>query len=328
MNLLFSYLFFLLKTLTLVGAILFTVISLLVLSKNKNKVTNGIKIMHINKRYKSLTQQIQQEILSKSQLKLETKKQKQLTEQLKNKDRKRIFYLEFCGDLHASEVKSLREKITTVLAVATPEDEVLVNVESAGGVVHGYGLCASQLARLREKNIPLTVVIDKVAASGGYMMASVADYIIAAPFAIIGSIGVVAQLPNFHRFLKEHHIDFEQITAGEYKRTLTLFGENTNKAKHKVQTEIDHTHQLFKQFILQYRPQLDIDQVATGEYWFGSDALNLRLIDKIDTSDDYLQQASHTADIYEIQHHTKRTLLQKLTRSTSKIMSEAKLLKL
>ena len=106
----------------------------------------------------------------------------------------RVYVLDFKGSMDAHEVASLREEVTAVLAVATPQDQVVVRLESPGGVVHGYGLAASQLQRLREKQIPLTVAVDKVAASGGYMMACVADKIVAAPFSIIGSIGVVARI--------------------------------------------------------------------------------------------------------------------------------------
>lgn len=318
------YALFFLKTITLVAAILFTFAGILAISKNKEKFDSRIKIKHINKRYEELTERLQQEVFTKSQFKIEEKKRKKLTGENKKKERRRVYYLEFIGDMQAAEAQSLREKITAILTIATPQDEVIISIESPGGVVHGYGLCASQLSRLRQKNIPLTVIVDKVAASGGYMMASVANKIIAAPFAIIGSIGVVAQLPNFHRFLKEHNIDFEQITAGEYKRTLTYFGENTAKGRQKVQEEIEEAHQLFKKFILEYRSHLDIDKVATGEYWFGTDALALQLVDVIGTSDDYLLQASQTADIYEIKYHAPLSVLQKLTRSVSKAMSYTK----
>lgn len=321
MSLFLNYVFFLLKTLTFVAAILLTVAGIIALSKSKDKLTNRIKIRYINQRYTSLTEELQKTILSPADFKIAQKKRKQMIEKLKKKERNRLFYLTFNGDMHASEVSSLREKVTAILAIATIKDEVVVNLESAGGVVHSYGLCASQLTRIREQKIPLTVIIDKVAASGGYLMASVANQIIAAPFAIVGSIGVVGQLPNFHRFLKKHDIDFEQITAGEYKRTLTYFGENTNKGREKFQEEIDNIHQIFKQFILQYRPQLDINEVATGEFWFGTDAIALKLIDKMSTSDDYLLQASQTTDLYEIDYKAKKSLSQKLTQAASKGLS-------
>jgi serine protease SohB len=178
--------------------------------------------------------------------------------------------------------------------------------------VHGYGLAASQLLRVKEAGIRLTVSVDKVAASGGYMMACVADTIIAAPFAIVGSIGVVAQLPNFHRLLKKNDIDFELHTAGEYKRTLTVFGENTDKAREKFQADIDDVHDLFKQFVAENRSTVSIDEVSTGEYWFGQRALEKRLVDRLCTSDSYLMEKSCDHDIVEVRYRARRSWQEKL----------------
>lgn len=227
---------------------------------------------------------------------------------------KRIFVLHFEGDLKASAVDHLREEVTAILTVATPEDEVFVTIDSAGGMIQTYGLAASQLARFRTQAIPLTVAVDKIAASGGYLMACVANQILAAPFSIIGSIGVLAQLPNFHRFLKKHNIDFEQITSGEFKRTLTIFGENTEKGRQKFQQELDEAHQLFKGFIHEYRPALELEKVATGEYWLGTRAKEMGLVDKLITSDDYLLDANAKGqNIYAIRYSCKETLKDKIS---------------
>lgn len=224
----------------------------------------------------------------------------------------RIFVTHFDGDIKASETEELREVITAILSIAKPQDEVVVCLESPGGMVHGYGLAASQLARITEKNIPLTVCVDKVAASGGYMMACVANKIVAAPFAVIGSIGVVAQIPNFHRLLKKHDVDYEMLTAGEYKRTLTMFGENTDKGRQKFVEDLEETHDLFKDFIRQHRSVVDVDKVATGEIWFGSKALDEKLIDAVQTSDAYLFDKKDQADLFEIKYVHKRTVMEKL----------------
>jgi serine protease SohB len=210
-------------------------------------------------------------------------------------------------------VENLRQEISAVLTIATPDDEVLVRLESGGGTVHGYGLGASQLQRIRDKDIPLTVSVDKVAASGGYMMACVANHIISAPFAILGSIGVLAQIPNLHRLLKKNKIDFEQLYAGEYKRTLTLFGENTEKGRAKMQEDLEDTHRLFKEFVKSQRPGLDIEKVATGEHWLGTRALELGLVDELKTSDDYLMSLRHEADLVRIEYTEKKKLLDKLS---------------
>lgn len=224
----------------------------------------------------------------------------------------RLFVLDFDGDLYARAVGALRNEITAVLSIARPEDEVLLRLESPGGVVHGYGLAASQLRRLRERNIPLTVAVDKVAASGGYMMACVADKIVSAPFAIVGSVGVVAEVPNIHRLLKKHDIDVDVMTAGEFKRTVTFMGENTEKGKQKFRQELEETHQLFKQFVSENRPGLDIEKIATGEHWFGRQALALNLIDEISTSDDLLLKAFENKQLIEVKYQEKQSLIQRI----------------
>ena len=221
-----------------------------------------------------------------------------------------LYVLNFKGDVAASETMALREEISAIIQTAKPNDEVLLCLESPGGMVHGYGLAASQLARLKQHGIKLTVAVDKVAASGGYMMACVADKIVSAPFAIIGSIGVVAQVPNVHRLLKKHDVDVDVMTAGEYKRTVTILGENTEKGKQKFQQELDETHQLFKQFVAQHRPHLDVDRVATGEHWFGQQALQLKLVDDIMTSDDLLLQAIKEKHVVALHYAVKKPFLQ------------------
>jgi serine protease SohB len=256
-------------------------------------------------------------MLSKDNLKKYLKKEKEKLKEIykgekKESDKKRIYALNFHGDIRASAVAALREEITAILTVASKNDEVFLRLESGGGVVHGYGLAASQLMRLREKNIPLTVSVDKVAASGGYMMACVANQIIAAPFAIIGSIGVIAQVPNFNKVLKKHDVEFEQFTAGEFKRTVTMFGENTEEAKAKFREEIEDIHVLFKDFIVQHRPNVDIVKVSTGESWPGTRALERNLVDELKTSDDYLLENSQYADIFEIKYVSKKSVFEKL----------------
>ena len=223
-----------------------------------------------------------------------------------------LFVLDFEGDMQASATDNLREEISAVLPQLREGDEVLLRLESPGGIVHGYGLAASQLRRIREAGAPLTVCVDKVAASGGYMMACVADRIVAAPFAVIGSIGVLAQLPNFHRLLKKNDIDFELLTAGEYKRTLTLFGENTDKGREKFIDELEDTHSLFKQFVKDNRQTLDIDSVATGEVWYGEQAVEKGLVDELATSDTVIQGRLEGNDVFEVRFARKRSWQERL----------------
>lgn len=284
-------------------------------SKDKGKVN----VAKLNERFEHMADSVKEIAWSEKELKEEAKqrkkehKEKQKSEKNKEAERrKRVYVVDFDGDVKASATDELREAITAVLTLAEPQDEVVVRLESPGGVVHGYGLAASQLARIKSKKIPLTVCVDKVAASGGYMMACVADKILAAPFAIIGSIGVVAQLPNFNKLLKKHDVDFDVYTAGEYKRTLTIFGENTDKGKQKFIEELEDTHVLFKEFIHQHREKVDIEQVSTGEYWFATRAMEKSLVDEISTSDEYLLSHSADADILHVEYEFKKSIQDRL----------------
>ena len=289
------------------------------LMRHRNLSPEHIEVKPLNDRYREMSDALRGAMLPKIVLKKARKadKKKQKSEDKKAKKqtpetRKRIFVLDFHGDIRGSEVALLREEITAVLLVAGEQDEVLLRLESVGGMVHAYGLAASQLARLREKNIPLTVAVDKVAASGGYLMACVGERILAAPFAIIGSIGVITQIPNFSRLLKKHDIDYEQVTAGEFKRTITMFGETTDKARQKLKEEVEETHTLFKDYVKEQRPIIDLERVATGEYWLGTRALTLNLVDELRTSDDYLMQMHESADLFEVRYTVKQKLADKI----------------
>lgn len=256
------------------------------------------------------------EILDEDTFKKDRKAKKKQDKQDRKKNaeetRKRLFVLDFDGDMSASEVEFLRHEISAILTIAKPEDEILLRLESPGGMVHSYGLASSQLQRIRSQGIPLTIAIDRVAASGGYMMACIGTRILAAPFAVIGSIGVVAQLPNFNRLLKKHDVDIELHTAGAHKRTLTMVGENTDEGRQKFKEELEDTHILFKEFVSENRPQLDIDHIATGEVWYGKRALDEKLIDELRTSDDYLLSKRADTDMFSVKYRQKRSLPERL----------------
>jgi serine protease SohB len=259
----------------------------------------------------------------KAKAKLAKKKAKDSTDKTAGDRRKRLFVLSFDGDIRASATDNLREEISAVLPQVAEGDEILVKLESPGGMVHSYGLAASQLQRIRAAKVPLIVAVDKVAASGGYMMACVADRIIAAPFAVLGSIGVLAQLPNFHRLLQKHDIDFELLTAGEYKRTLTMFGENTQKGREKFIEELEETHGLFKEFVSANRPTLDISTVATGEVWYGQQALQEKLVDELQTSDAFVQSRLADWDVFEVRFVHKKNWQEKLGLAAEGAMERA-----
>lgn len=310
-----QYGMFLAKTVTILLAIWLIAILLFSLSK-KARSGDHFEINHLNEKYRSMSDTLRFSLLPKKELKKAKKERKKEAkkeqESTASEDRKHIFVLNFLGNIKASAVRHLRKEITAILSIASSKDEVVLCLENAGGLVHEHGFAASQLLRIKRKGIPLTVAIDKVAASGGYMMACVADKILAAPFAIVGSIGVLAQLPNFNRMLDKHGIDFEQVKAGELKRTITMFGKNTPEDRKHFNAQLEDTHMLFKEFIKENRPSLDIDKVATGEHWPASRALAFNLVDELITSDDYLLQASNNADIYEIVCIVPKTISERI----------------
>lgn len=279
-----------------------------------------LKVMHLNKAQEQRREDLMEATQGKAALKqLKKSMAKKAKQALKSKSKSKnkneaqqVFVLDFDGDIKASAVKHLREEISTLISTANKGDEVIVRLESGGGMVHSYGLAAAQLVRLKDAGLKLTVCVDKIAASGGYMMACVADTIIAAPFAVIGSIGVVSQLPNFHKWLKKNDVDYEMFTAGDYKRTVTVFGENDDEDRAKYQQELEQTHDLFKHFVNTYRPRLDLNKVANGEHWYGEDALKLKLVDKLQTSDSYILQLMEDNEVYALHSRQKPTLAEKL----------------
>lgn len=229
---------------------------------------------------------------------------------------KLVYVLEFKGSVQAKEVENLRQEITAILApvknFAKPS-EVIVKLDSPGGTVTGYGLAAAQLARLKKAGIPVTVVVDQVAASGGYMMAAVADKVIAAPFAIIGSVGVVMEMPNFSKLLDKVGVKYLQYTAGEYKRTVSPMVEPTVLGEEKMQEKLVKTLGLFKNHIKEYRPQVDVEQIATGETWYATEAQSLNLVDEISTYDEYLESKLTTCDVFKISYEKPERISRKLS---------------
>jgi len=318
----FDYGLFLAKLGT-VAVIVVIVVGVIAASAKRGIHQEGLSVEHLNKRLEALGDTVRRAVHGKAQFKQTSKERKKEKKEFakKGSQRKRVYVIDFKGDIRATATSSLREEVSAVLAVASEDDQVLVRLENSGGTVHEHGLAASQLLRIKEKDIPLTVSVDKVAASGGYLMACVASHIIAAPFAIIGSIGVIAQLPNFHRFLEDKGVDFEQVTAGRYKRTLTMFGKNTDEGRGKLKEEIEDVHELFKTQISGHRPQIDIDRVSTGEHWYGTRALELGLIDEIRTSDDFLSEAAAESDLYRLPFKRRRPLSERLLGGAESLLS-------
>ncbi|QJR82547.1 protease SohB [Alteromonas pelagimontana] len=323
MEFLYEYGLFLAKAVTLVAAVIL-IVSAIVGAANRQKQGKGqLEILSLTEQLKDITHYARSVLLDKAALKKLAKQQKKDNKAKKKAgpedDSPRMFVIDFKGSMDAHEVERLREEVTAILCIADKQDEVLVRLESGGGVVHGYGLAASQLRRIKDKGIKLTIAVDKVAASGGYMMACVADKLLSARFAYIGSIGVLAQLPNFNKLLKKNDIEFEQHTAGEYKRTLTVFGENTDEGREKFREEIEDIHVMFKDFVKSQREELDIERVATGEFWPGVKAKELGLVDEIMTSDDYILSVYPERHIYSVKYSVKKNVAEKLGMSFASV---------
>ena len=318
-----EYGLFLLKVVTIVAGIVVVIVT--VASAGRRGHEESLEIDNLNDKYKKLGDALLGAVSSKDERKKAAKaSKKEAKAKSKNPTKKsRSFVIDFKGDLKASAVPSLREEVNAILDVAGGDDEVIVRLENHGGVVHEHGLAASQLSRIRDHDIPLIVCVDKVAASGGYLMACVASRVYAAPFAILGSIGVLAQIPNFNRMLDTHGVDFEQITAGKHKRTVTMFGKNTDEDRAKLKEELEDVHTLFKDAVARYRPELDLEKVATGEHWYGKRALELGLADEILTSDELLKAKAAERDLYHIAYKIKQPLQKRVFANIDGLLEKA-----
>ena len=317
-----EYGLFLLKVITVLISVI-VLISFVAASKKSN-TSEGLEIENLNEKYKGLSDSLNKAVMEKDEWKKKQKSEKAIAKKNKKKKTRKpkAYILDFIGDIKASAVPFLREEVTAILDIAKRNDQIVLRLDNHGGVVHEHGLAASQLARIRQKKIHLTVVVDKVAASGGYLMASVANKIYAAPFAILGSIGVIAQLPNFNRLLDNYGVDFEQITAGQYKRNVTMFGKNTDEDREKLKDQLEEIHELFKSSVNEYRPQLDLERVATGEHWYGSKALELGLIDEIKTSDELLIEMAKKYEIFSVKLKVKKPLKKRLLSNIDSLLEK------
>ena len=340
LDFLYEYGLFLAKVVTFCVAAVVVIGFLVMAGQNRRQLSKAghIEVRNLNDEFEDMTDTLDHAMMDKFQFKqlrksqekadkLQTKQDKAdakkqakqikaegssgLGEEALPATKKRTFVLDFDGDVKASAVEFLRHEISAIISVAKVTDEIIMRLDSSGGMVHTYGLAASQLGRINTANIPLTICVDQIAASGGYMMACMANHITAAPFALVGSIGVVAEVPNVHRLLKKHSIDVEVLTAGEHKRSLTIMGENTRKGRDKFVEDLQQTHGLFKRWVKQQRPQLDLEQVANGDVWYGQQAIDLGLVDAVGTSDEVLQQAVKDSDVLLIEYVAKKTMGEK-----------------
>ncbi|MFT5445513.1 MAG: serine protease SohB [Gammaproteobacteria bacterium] len=316
LDVLLEYGLFLAQAVTIVLAIGAIVLIIAVTARKGQGADDAIEVTRLNERFDELSLPLKMAAMPaksfKAEMKSERKARKAKSKKTDDSDRPRVYVLDFKGDMRASGGARLREEISAIIGFASAGEQVLLRLENAGGTVQDHGLAASQLARLKEHGLQLTIAVDKVAASGGYMMACIADHILAAPFAVLGSIGVLAQVPNVNRLLEGHGVDIEMFKGGEFKRTVTMLGKNTDADREKFQSEIDEVHHLFKQFVGEHRPQLDLEKVTTGEHWFGRDALALKLCDAISTSDDWLMARRKDADLLQVNFRHREPLAKRL----------------
>jgi len=326
MELLADYGLFLLQTVTIVLAVIVVIVVSSKISGGGNEQKGAIKITDLSKKFADQSKYVKtvlDDALAQKKpslidrIKKRLNKSSQTTPETPSKKEKIAIVIEFKGDMKASQVANLRQEVTAILAMEHKPDQVVIKLTSPGGLVHTYGLASSQLSRLREAQIPVSACVDTVAASGGYMMAVCAERIIAAPFAVLGSIGVVAQIPNIHRFLKNRDVDVELHTAGANKRTLTMLGENTPEGRRKFREDLEQTHLLFKAWIAERRPNLDLDAVADGSIFYGTDALTKGLCDEIATSDDVLLGLSADHHLFALKWVKKKSLAARLSRDAS-----------
>lgn len=303
-DLLVDLLFYILK-LGIFFGLIFLLLNLLTARK---QFQQDFSVMTFSEKHQDHQFQLLSKILPKDKFKKVTKQHRQQSEK---KFDNTLFVLEYNGDMKASETDYLKQHVNLICTVAQPSDEVLVVVQSPGGLVPQYGYAASQLVRLRD-HCHLTVAIDKVGASGGYMMACVAHKIIAAPFAIVGSIGVLGQVPNIHRLLKDNQIDIEEHTAGKYKRSITMLGENTPEKIEKFKEDLSKTHHLFQEFVKQYRPQVNSEALSTGDHFYASAALHeYHLVDELMSSDSYILDKVGKMNVIYLKTESKGHILSK-----------------
>jgi serine protease SohB len=309
---------FALKALLIVAAVGGLAVLIARLARSGEAKDKEIKVRSLDERYDDMRDALNGALLDRRERKALAKAEKKEAKAAAKARRgqepgKRIYVLAFKGDMRASAVKRFGSEIDAVLIAARPgTDEAVIRIESPGGTVTGYGLAAAEILRLREHKIRVTASVDQVAASGGYMMACAADRIVAAPFAVVGSIGVVAPVPNLHRLLKKNEIEFEEMTAGEYKRTVSVLGEITPAGREHFRGKLDATHEAFKAHVAQYRPSVDIVKVANGDHWLASEALALGLVDELSTGDELLFRARDGAALYEVTTEARKTLLQQV----------------
>ena len=288
------------------------VVPIIIGARSQRRREDEVKVTSLDDRFDLMEAQIRIATDGAKGAKAFLKARKKEAKQ-RDENAKRVYVIGFKGDPMASGHAAFARKITAALVAARPDkDEIVVSITSPGGIVSGYGLMAAQMQRVRRAGVELTACVDQVAASGGYMMAVAANRIVAAPFAVVGSIGVVAQVPNVSRLLKKIDVDYEELTAGEHKRPISVLAPISEEGREHFKTKLEETHVAFKDFVRENRPALNVEAVGDGDYWYATDALKLGLIDAIATSDEYLLAQRGKARLFVIDAPEKKTLMKVL----------------
>lgn len=209
--------------------------------------------------------------------------------------------LRFEGDTMATGRQDFARMVDEVLHNKERIQRVIVVVNSPGGGVSVYGQMFAGMERMRNAGVDVTACVDTYAASGGYLMSVPAQRIIAAPFAMVGSIGVVSEFMNFNKLLRRLGVEPMTITAGELKRTVTPLSEVTEENKAAYKAQLEAIHRQFIAVVKKYR-EVDADRVCTGNHWTAAESveLKLNLVDGLATSQEYLFEANQTEDLVTI----------------------------
>jgi protease-4 len=159
---------------------------------------------------------------------------------------------------------------------------VIVHINSPGGTTAGSEQLYDALTRLKAKK-PLVVVVEGLAASGGYITAIAADHIIAQQTSLVGSIGVLFQFPNFTDLLKTVGVKVEEVKSSPLKAAPNGFEPTSPEARAALDALVKDSYAWFRGLVKERRGMDDelLDKVADGRVFTGHQAVDLKLIDQL-----------------------------------------------
>ncbi|WP_343192796.1 S49 family peptidase [Buchnera aphidicola (Taiwanaphis decaspermi)] len=301
MEFIYSYILFIIKTLSVLFFLhLFSkIIIIYILKKNDIYLNNTLKVELLNNHYKKL----------KNDLSFFQKKKIINQKNVYNK-KSNLYILDYNDKIKKNKIKKLREEISSIILVAKKNDEVLLRLENTSDIVYEYGLVIAQLQRLRKKGIKLIISIDKIVSNGGYIIACVADHISASPFSIIGPINIVVNIPNIDKYTQTSNLNNQLNDCNTFTK-LTLIKNNTKIYVNKIFNKLDIKKYIRNSFIKDMRPSLNLNKIFNQNYWIGENAINEKLIDSINTSDDILFSKKDTHNLLKIKYVYKSNIVEK-----------------